>query len=503
MNIRTIFISLFFSLLTPTRSLAGPLFPQDTIYACGTSYTLTVPSGLTNYQWNTGATTSSITVTRSSWYSCSAIQNGTTVRDSVFLNLLYVHIINNDTAICPNTTVTLYAQDLFNFSCTGYPSQNYSTWTNIAPLGIIYKCNGLYYIRTATDVLVGNSINGPWTPLNLPGGLLAGPTELLGVDATGRLHVGTANNGNYVYNGTAWTSTGLTGFATGGQFFTLLSNGRIIITKTGSLVGIYYSNDNGNTWQQSNAPAGTWLFITASDNGNLFAVGAGGAIRSTDGGLTWTLINNQLGGITSATGVTKDCNGILWMAAGRTFYRSNDNGVTWVPVGPIPSIFTNDPAGGTLLATSNGEIYYFGFSTTLPIVQGLFVTKDGGLSWTQVTSFPGTLSFLKEIDGQLIACTNTGVYALTLQPTLSYLWSTGATTPVTTVTPAQSTTYYVTVSNGISSCSDSIRITVNRINNLTAGNDTIICTDSTITLASNGLSGFWSATGNNSGHVFF
>jgi uncharacterized protein (TIGR02145 family) len=43
---------------------------------------------------------------------------------------------------------------------------------------------------------------------------------------------------------------------------------------------------------------------------------------------------------------------------------------------------------------------------------------------------------------------------------ISYLWSTGDTTPTISVSPTQTTTYYCTVSNGISSCTDSVTITV-------------------------------------------
>jgi hypothetical protein len=42
----------------------------------------------------------------------------------------------------------------------------------------------------------------------------------------------------------------------------------------------------------------------------------------------------------------------------------------------------------------------------------------------------------------------------------TYLWSTGATTPTISLTPTQTTTYYVTVSNGITSCTDSVTVTV-------------------------------------------
>ncbi|MBK7429459.1 MAG: hypothetical protein IPI62_00560 [Bacteroidetes bacterium] len=41
---------------------------------------------------------------------------------------------------------------------------------------------------------------------------------------------------------------------------------------------------------------------------------------------------------------------------------------------------------------------------------------------------------------------------------LSYSWSTGATTSSITVNPPQTTIYYVSISNGISSCTDSIKL---------------------------------------------
>ena len=43
---------------------------------------------------------------------------------------------------------------------------------------------------------------------------------------------------------------------------------------------------------------------------------------------------------------------------------------------------------------------------------------------------------------------------------MTYLWSNGATTQSINVTPSQSTTYYCTVSDGVGSCVDSVRVTV-------------------------------------------
>ena len=43
---------------------------------------------------------------------------------------------------------------------------------------------------------------------------------------------------------------------------------------------------------------------------------------------------------------------------------------------------------------------------------------------------------------------------------VTYLWSTGDTTATIDVTPSVTTTYYVTISNGITSCTDSVTVTV-------------------------------------------
>lgn len=57
---------------------------------------------------------------------------------------------------------------------------------------------------------------------------------------------------------------------------------------------------------------------------------------------------------------------------------------------------------------------------------------------------------------------------------LTYSWSNGDTIASISVSPAETTTYYCTVSNGISSCVDSVTVTVNNpLVNL--GNDTTLC----------------------------
>jgi hypothetical protein len=64
-------------------------------------------------------------------------------------------------------------------------------------------------------------------------------------------------------------------------------------------------------------------------------------------------------------------------------------------------------------------------------------------------------------------------YSAMMQGAYSYLWSNGSTTSSISVTPNQTTTYYVTISNGVSSCSDSVTIAVNNFNPSLFSQDTI------------------------------
>lgn len=75
---------------------------------------------------------------------------------------------------------------------------------------------------------------------------------------------------------------------------------------------------------------------------------------------------------------------------------------------------------------------------------------------------------------------------------LTYSWSTGDTTALISVSPAETTTYYCTVNNGISSCVDSVLITISQPN-VELGPDITVC-EGTPYLCDAGIfnSYFWS-----------
>ena len=75
------------------------------------------------------------------------------------------------------------------------------------------------------------------------------------------------------------------------------------------------------------------------------------------------------------------------------------------------------------------------------------------------------ISYYDAQNNRFINCSNDGIWALKLTSSIptqfTYQWSTGETTASISPSPSQTTTYYVTVNNGITSCQDSVVVTVN------------------------------------------
>jgi hypothetical protein len=81
---------------------------QDTLRACGDSVTLNAGAGYSNYVWNNGATTQNINVKTNGLYRV-AVSNtgGCPGRDSVWVILNNVNIVQKDTVVCPGSSLTL------------------------------------------------------------------------------------------------------------------------------------------------------------------------------------------------------------------------------------------------------------------------------------------------------------------------------------------------------------------------------------------------------------
>ena len=159
-------------------------------------------------------------------------------------------------------------------------------------------------------------------------------------------------------------------------------NGRIF---AGTLGGIYFSDDQGLSWQRSfGSPAkfvsfaivslGDALFF-GSDAAGLGQPDPGGVWRSLDNGLTWEHINN---GLPDTVGVLHLAllknNTLLASTQGGFVFRSTDNGDTWTAAqNGLP-----DKLGYFFMAGSSRAI----IATT---AQGVFRSTDGGLNWQDIS----------------------------------------------------------------------------------------------------------------------
>jgi gliding motility-associated-like protein len=300
---------------------------------------------------------------------------------------------------------------------------------------------------------------------------------MLGFDWSNQLFISTCHNDLYALSGTNWVPKGLGGFGCGGNFIEKLSNNRILVMKAGFLRDLYISDNNGTNWTNVTNVDNDYWDVVVADNGTIFSCGGSntpsltGIIKSSNNGQNWTQINSQLNAsVTFVYALEKDCNGNLYAIGNDKIYKSQDNGNTW-------SFLNNVPALGASYfeVATNGDFYIFINNN------GFYKSSDIGATWQLITDFPISLN-------KIIVFTTQGVYAKSIQIQANPIWwSNGSTNQFSIqVQPTQTTTYSVTVSDGVASCTDSITIVVNQPLNLLQGADTIsICGTSTALDATN------------------
>jgi hypothetical protein len=77
------------------------------VTACGTSTTLTAPTGYDSYVWSNGGTTNTTTVTANGTYTCTVTQGGCSVIDSLEVTLISLDAQVSSTSICAGAPVEL------------------------------------------------------------------------------------------------------------------------------------------------------------------------------------------------------------------------------------------------------------------------------------------------------------------------------------------------------------------------------------------------------------
>jgi hypothetical protein len=420
------------------------IFAQDTITACGASYTLSVGSGFSNYNWSTGATTSSITVTNSGWYKCTVSNSaGCTAIDSVYVSLVNANILQNDTTVCAGTQLSLNAASTSSSSASICSS-------SALPSNLQQGLVGYWPFCGNANDASGNGNNGT----------VYGAT--LTADRNGNM------NKSYLFTPTSFT-----------------------YIKTNVLATNIVNNFTTSVWV--NSIDSVYLPIEGSQSNSTRQC----VIHPVHGSCFGNINTN------SGTGLYVGRNGIVVQEHSDNYVRAalvySANLVGWhlitvVYVNKLPVLYIDGQLIKSGIADTRNVHPSMGYDNT---TYANYSNSGFGVGFNSTSN--SSLSFFNgKIDDICIwnrTLTSSEINQLYTSST-TYLWSTGDTTSTINVTPIQTTTYYCTVSNGISSCVDSVTVTINPLPTNIFTQDTIAACGLSYTLsADSGYSNYNWSTG--------
>jgi len=309
-------------------------------------------------------------------------------------------------------------------------------------------------------------------------------------------------------------------------------------------IGNIYAIGSFRTWSSGTSAqvtdglnANSTLLNPGKGLGYLLKIAPSGALQW---GVTYGNVGDGVGSLTNSTGLDFDGNGSVWISgfysgAAPTFYSvtganlsgpasTNNRGfvVKYSPSGQALSVgtFQQTPGSNTIfnaLACNGNEVkvvgYYAGATlgsndvliagfNSSAVLQSIQTAGGAGddRAYDICNNNTGYLISGTAATGASIGGTSVAANASFLWntspnrvPIFSYLWSTGATTNQITVSPTQTTTYYVTVSDGITSCTDSVRVIVSIGTFNPLSDTTRVCGTSTVLNAGSGYTTYsWS-----------
>lgn len=490
----------------PVASVSG-----NTTICNGQSTTLTA-SGATSYLWDNSATTPDITVspTSTTTYSVSASDGGCAVviNTEVIVNDVPVAFISGNSNVCRGLSVSLQA--------SGGDTYLWSTGENFAPITVSPTVTTTYYVTVTTvcgsgstfkTVVVDNmptiSITGATnickgnsTTLTAGGGLTylwstADPTASITVTPIGNVtYTVTVNDGTcetakdvyVVVNNNAPTAS-INGTSN------ICSGNKATLQAYGLFAGSYLWNNGATTATISVFPTVTTVYRVTISNGCGFAVAS--KTVTVDATPVAFISGNSticLGEVTTLT--ASPGASYLWsnsvtsasvtvsptVTTAYSVKVTNGNcsaladvivTVNYIPVASITGNATVcSGQSTTLTAGGNGTYLWDNGATTASIAVSPTTTTFYSVTVTNscgsaVTSKPITVNNLPvvTITGSKNICFGSGT-SLTATGGGTYKWNTAATTPSITVAPTYTTTYRVTVNNGLCSAVGSAVVTV-------------------------------------------
>lgn len=401
-----------------------------------------------SYLWSTGEMTPTITVapTQTTTYYVEISDGINACTDSVIVN------VNNVILNLPDTIMACHQESLVLDAGAGFAAYTWSTGASTQTINV--NESGTYSVTvtdnfgcSATDSIYANIINVQIVQNDTT--INAGESIELSVNA------GVFNN---ITNGlVAW-------YPFDGNANDASGNGNNGVVNGATLTYDRFGNTNS-----------AYLFDGVND---YITVPSSASLNSiSQGPITMCCWVNTTEFYTYGTIIlqfnTVDFGGggyqyNIWAWPGEKYNFSNwnhNNGGDWGLITPqtySPGLWkflcvTVDPATNITKIFVDGQLVITGTNTihTLPPPVLLFFGRHhngGGHFHGIIDDIRYYSRIISESEISTLYNEGTGNY--------SYLWSTGETNPSITVSPTQTTTYYVEISDGINTCTDSVTITV-------------------------------------------
>ncbi len=296
------------------------------------------------------------------------------------------------------------------------------------------------YKRYMNDVSMTKSASGNWSivgPTAYPSNITAQPTGMGRINAIA-FHPSDANT---IYVGSP--SGGFWKTTSGGNTWTNMSNDLPTLGVSSILIhpsdpdiiyigsgdrdaddaeplGVFKSTDGGATWTQINNTMGNVtvgaMIMHPSSSNTLIAATSGGIFKTTDGGNTWSL---------KTSGNFKDIKfkpgdpTIVYAVKIETpskFYRSQDTGDSWTQI--TSGIPTSGIGSRMVIGVSSANanyVYLVQIKSTDETFAGLLRSTDSGLNFYTQSTTPNILDY--ECDGSGSASQATYDLCITVDPT--------------------------------------------------------------------------------------
>ena len=442
--------------------------------------------------WSTGATTKSITVnpTATTTYTVTITDEGVSTTDSVTVTVetpLATITPSGSTTILQGQSVSLTANAGASYLwSTGATTRTINVTTAGTYTVTVTTANGCSATSQPTSISVAvkaNIIQGDTT-------ICAGSAITLSVDTTGFSNASSTLPANlqtgliayYPFNGNANDESG------NSQILT--NTGGILIADRFNTANKAYKfstiNDkmvvNNTTIAPQNFTVSLWFKVLTAwtyNTLNLFSIA-----RDSD---------NIPGGFA----IKLDQNDIYGVGKYRFWFQANETGIDVMTT----LSFADVNKWNHIVVVKDGTTVNFYLNNAL-IATGPFT---GTLDYTStllqignkrnVGNEPLGERVLDDISVYNRALSPTEVPQLA-NPQPQILWSTGATTPSITVNPSTTTTYYVTLTDGGVSSTDSVTVTVETpLATITPSGPTALCTGGSVTLSANAGSSYLWSTG--------